>query len=231
MGKAMVGYHVSKDRSASESTRLMYVTEAIGVYALLNSRQTKPTHPVTIVVTDEVHERTTYTQMIIGLARTQMEVNPTMILMLMSATVDVAELQHAIPGARAIEIDRHAFAARRFFLTRDISKNANVLETTARLIVSLHHSCTNCNLVSGVPEEQFCDHFLVFCPGKPQIRALMNILIRWQELGFTRGLEVVPMFGGEDPVTWKYFDKPVSGDAVYDRKMPYHMARDGVMQL
>ena len=123
---------------------------------------------VTIVVADEVHERTMYTQMIIGLARTQMEVNPTMILILMSATVDVAEFQNAMPGARAIAIDRHAFAVRRFFLTRDITRNANVLEMTARLIVSLHHDCANCNLVSGVPEGQFCDRFLEFCPGKPR---------------------------------------------------------------
>ena len=56
---------------------------------------------MTVVAADEVHERTMYTQMIIGLARTQMRENPTMILILMSATVDVAELTLAIPGSRA----------------------------------------------------------------------------------------------------------------------------------
>ena len=172
-----------------------------------------------------------YTQMIIGLARTQMAVNPTMVLIMMSATVDVAELQNAIPGARQIQIDRHVYAVKRLFLTRDITKNENMLEKTARLTVTLDLHCANCSLVSGVPEGRFCDHFLAFCPGKPQTRALMNTLVRWQELGFTRGLEVVPMFSGEDPVTWKYFDEPVSGDAVYDRLMPYYMARDGVSQM
>ena len=53
MGQTVVGYHVSKDLSASESTRLMYMTEAIGVHALLKNRETNPTHPVTIVVADE----------------------------------------------------------------------------------------------------------------------------------------------------------------------------------
>ena len=71
LGHAVVGYHVSKDRNAPEATRLMYLTEAIGVYALINNRDLNPAHPVTIVVADEVHERTMYTQMIIGLARTQ----------------------------------------------------------------------------------------------------------------------------------------------------------------
>ena len=89
-----------KNKNAGKATRLVYLTEAIGVYALLNNRELKPAHPVTIVVADEVHERTVYTQMIIGLTRTQMLENHTMILILMSATVDVAELKQAIPGAQ-----------------------------------------------------------------------------------------------------------------------------------
>ena len=65
VGQAVVGFHVSKNRSAGPASRLMYMTEAIGVYALINNRELKPAHPVTIVVADEVHERTMYTQMII----------------------------------------------------------------------------------------------------------------------------------------------------------------------
>ena len=73
--------------------------------------------------------------------------------------------------------------------------------------------------------------FSCFCPGKPQIRALTNLLIRWQELGFTRGLEVVPMYSGESPETWQYFDQPVSGSLVCGRKMPYYMSKYGVARL
>ena len=139
VGQAVVGFHVSKNRSAGPASRLMYMTEAIGVYALINNRELKPAHPVTIVVADEVHERTMYTQMIIGLARTQMKENPTMILILMSATVDVAGLKLAIPGAQDIEIYQHEYKVSRFFLQRDITKLTNVLELTARLIVTMHH--------------------------------------------------------------------------------------------
>ena len=57
----------------------------------------------------------------------------------MSATVDVAELKLAIPGAQDIEIDQHAYQVSRFFLHRDITKLTNVLELTARLIVTMHH--------------------------------------------------------------------------------------------
>ena len=231
VGQAVVGFHVSKNRSAGPASRLMYMTEAIGVYALINNRELKPAHPVTIVVADEVHERTMYTQMIIELTRTQMKENPTMILILMSATVDVAELKLAIPGAQDIEIDQHEYKVSRFFLQRDITKLTNVLELTARLIVTMHHEKCDQDLVDGVPEGRFCDHFLVFCPGKPQIRALSNLLIRWQELGYTRGLEVVPMYSGESPETWQYFDQPVSGSMVSGRKMPYYISEYGVSLL
>ena len=231
VGHAVVGFHVSKNKSAGRATRLMYMTEAIGVYALINNRELKPTHPVTIVVADEVHERTMYTQMIIGLAWTQMKENHTMILLLMSATVDVAELKQAIPGAQDIEIDQHEYKVSRYFLQRDITKLTNVLELTARLIVTMHHERSNRNLVDGVPEGQRCDHFLVFCPGKPQIRALSNLLIRWQELGYTRGLEVVPTYSGESPEAWQYFDQPVSGSLVHGRKMPYYMSKYGVSRI
>ena len=162
VGQAVVGFHVSKNRSAGPATRLMYMTEAIGVYALINNRELKPAHPVTIVVADEVHERTMYTQMIIGLARTQMIENPTMILILMSATVDVAELKLAIPGAQDIEIsiDQHEYKVSRFFLHRDITKLTNVLELTARLIVTMHHEKCDQDLVDGGPEGDSVTTFL-----------------------------------------------------------------------
>ena len=38
VGQAVVGFHVSKNRSAGPASRLMYMTEAIGVYALINNR-------------------------------------------------------------------------------------------------------------------------------------------------------------------------------------------------
>ena len=114
----------------------------------------------------------------------------------MSATVDVEELKNSIPGAREIEIDRHEYAVTRYHLERPITSNDNVLEQTARLIVTLHHTHGKTDLVDGVPSGQFCDHFLAFCPEKPQMRNLAAMLIRWQECGYTRGLEIVQMSRG-----------------------------------
>ena len=56
-------------------------------------------------------------------------------------------------------------------------------------------------------------------------------MIRWQELGYTRGLEVVPMYSGESPETWQYFDQPVSGSMVCGRKMPYYISEYGISRL
>ena len=39
------------------------------------------------------------------------------------------------------------------------------------------------------------------------------------------------MYSGEDPYTWRYFDRPVSGTEVFGRKMPYYMSKYGVSQF
>ena len=118
VGRTAVGHHVSRDKSITEDTRLVFLTEAIGVFALISNRDPRVDHPLSIVIADGVHERTMYTQMIIGLARDQMSRSTGMVLLLMLATVDLEELREAIPGAREIEIGRHEFEVKRFYLER-----------------------------------------------------------------------------------------------------------------
>ena len=231
VGVSTVGHHVSRDRQITDDTRLVYLTEAIGVFSLLNNRTPGVAHPLAIVIADEVHERTMYTQMIIGLTRDQMSRSTGMVLILMSATVDMEELREALPGAREIEIGKHEFKVDRFYLQRPVTQSTNILEQTARLVVTLHHKHGNENLVEGVPSGQYCDNFLVFCPGKPQMKILASMLIRWQELGYTRGLEIVQMSSGEDPRTWEYFDMPVKDYSVMGRDQPYYMHPNGIVKL
>ena len=44
-----------------------------------------------------------------------------MVLILMSATVDMEELREAIPGACEIEIGKHEFEVKRFYLERSVA--------------------------------------------------------------------------------------------------------------
>ena len=63
------------------------------------------------------------------------------------------------------------------------------------------------------------------------MQCLASILIRCQELGYTRGLEVIQMSSGEDPKTWEYFDLPVSDYPVVGRGQPYYTNPYGVQRL
>ena len=137
------------------------------MYRLISNREVKPRNPVTIVIANEVHEMTTITQTIIGLARRQMEVNSGMVLILISVTV-----------CGEVKIEQHEFAVKRSYMARSLSSLENILILTARLIVTLHHAHGNKNLVKGIPADRFCDHFQAFCPGNPQMRVLANLLIR-----------------------------------------------------
>ena len=63
------------------------------------------------------------------------------------------------------------------------------------------------------------------------MKTLASILIRWQELGYTRGLEIVQMSSGEDPKTWEYFGTPVQDYPVMGRGQPYYMDPQGILKL
>ena len=136
------------------------------------------------MIADEVRKKPMYTQMIIGLARLQMEVNLSVVLIL-------AESMTAILGA--FKTDQREFVVKRYYLSRSISS-------------------------------------LEICPGKPQMRALANLLIRWQESGHTKGLEVMQMSSGEDPDTWSYFDLPVKAEGAMGKKLPYYLHPQGIEQ-
>ena len=61
------------------------------------------------------------------------------------------ELKQSSPGAREIEIDRHEHVVKRYYVERPITKNDNLFEQTARLIVTLlHHEHGTKNLVERV---------------------------------------------------------------------------------
>ena len=108
---------------------------------------------MTFVIADEAHERTIFIQMIIGLTRLQMANNSEMVLILMSATVDVEQLKNSIPGCPAV------FHPEVFFVTNLIVLE-NALALTAKLIVPPHLEYGNRNFVEDVFAGTHC---VTFC--------------------------------------------------------------------
>ena len=139
----------------------------------------------------------------------------------------------AIPGAQDIEIDQHEFRISRFFLQRDITTHTNVLELTARLIVTLHHDRYVTRILwMGCRKGNSAITFLSSVQGNHRHEL-------WQTCSS----------GGRSwdlRMAWKWYlcivertrklgstltNPSVGGTAVFGRKMPYYMSKYGVSQL
>lgn len=102
-----VGYQVRFDAKSSAQTRLFFVTEGVFMRQVLSS----PTLAgVTAVVIDEFHERHIHTDIALALVRRlQNGPRPDLNLVIMSATLDGANLQAYLPDAEMFDIPGRTF--------------------------------------------------------------------------------------------------------------------------
>jgi len=102
-----VGFHVRFDRRASDRTRILVVTEGL----LLRMLQDDPfLDEVGVVVLDEFHERNLDTDLALALARKiQLEVRSDLKLVVMSATLDTAEVSRFLGECPVIESEGRLF--------------------------------------------------------------------------------------------------------------------------
>ncbi|MFN0007285.1 MAG: ATP-dependent helicase HrpB [Planctomycetota bacterium] len=102
-----VGFHVRFDRRASDRTRILVVTEGL----LLRMLQEDPfLDEVGVVVLDEFHERNLDTDLALALSRKiQLEVRPDLKIVVMSATLDTAEVSRFLGGCPVVESEGRLF--------------------------------------------------------------------------------------------------------------------------
>jgi len=96
-----VGFHVRFDRCATRATRVLYVTEGL----FLRRVQEDPfLERVGAVVLDEFHERSLDADLALALVRRlQLEARPDLRLVVMSATLDTAEVSRFLGGCPVVE--------------------------------------------------------------------------------------------------------------------------------
>lgn len=102
-----VGFHVRFDRTASDRTRILVVTEGL----LLRMLQDDPfLNDVGAVVLDEFHERNLDTDLALALARKiQLEVRPDLKIVVMSATFDTTEVSRFLGDCPVVESEGRHF--------------------------------------------------------------------------------------------------------------------------
>ena len=101
-----IGYRIRFDHRVSENTVLEVVTDGIPLSGELNKLQFKN---FDCVILDEVHERSINLDLLTGLLKREMQHNPNLKLILMSATIDIEQYLKYLPEAKAFQIEGRTF--------------------------------------------------------------------------------------------------------------------------
>ncbi|KAI9091845.1 P-loop containing nucleoside triphosphate hydrolase protein [Phlyctochytrium arcticum] len=102
-----VGYSIRFERSASNSTKLLYVTDG----TLLRTVATDPTiKEYDMVMLDEAHERSLETDVLFGLLRRACRLRPELKVVVMSATLDIEKFSEFFGDAPVFSIPGRMYA-------------------------------------------------------------------------------------------------------------------------
>ncbi len=175
-----VGYQVRFDRRDSAATRILFVTAGVLVQRL----QSDPfLDGVAIVVFDEFHERALDLDLAFAMTRrVQREARPELLILAMSATLEVGPLAEALGGAPLV-----ASAGRVFPVAIEHSDAPMVLD--GRAAVPRVAAGVRAVLAAGAGD------VLAFLPGAGEIRATADLLAPLAE----RAIDVLPLYGDLSP--------------------------------
>ena len=174
-----VGYQVRFERKASAATRILVVTEGILVQML---QQDPFLEGVGCVIFDEQHERHLTTDLSLAMARkVQLEVRPDLRLVVMSATLDPAQLLGFLgPDTVVVDAPGRLFPVEVEYLERP---DARGLPTLVKQAVE--------RLLGVTPGD-----LLVFLPGVGEIQRCREFL---EPVARAHDLRLLPLFGDLPP--------------------------------
>lgn len=156
-----VGYEVRFDRRVSKETRLHFLTEALLLKKIVGDRSLSE---FDIVVLDEFHERSLYTDVAIGLLRElQLLERPDLRIVVMSATLDASKVAEFLGGAPTIDVPGRLFPIEIQYDTKPQSLLWNP-EVSQKTIDKIKHAVTRSSRDT-----------LVFLPGQYEIQQCLRL--------------------------------------------------------
>jgi ATP-dependent helicase HrpB len=154
-----VGYRIRFESAISAKTRLEVITEGILTRMMHSDNELQD---VGLVIFDEFHERNLHAEVALALCReVQQVLRPDLRILLMSATIDTAELSSLL-GSKVIQSQGRQFPVEVNYLGE--ADEYSIGEDTARQIIPL--------------TKKHKGDFLVFLPGQGEIKKAEEILRR-----------------------------------------------------
>ncbi|XP_050425902.1 probable ATP-dependent RNA helicase DHX35 [Adelges cooleyi] len=163
----LVGYSVRFDNCCEPNTKIKYLTEGI----LLNEMMSNPLLVnYSVIILDEIHERSLLTDILMGLLKKVLKKRPTLRLVVLSATMDALQLQSFFnfnqsentedDTATILGIEGRSYPTKLFYLREPIP---NYIDEVINTVIKIHKI------------EQSGD-ILVFLTGKEEVMEAVNLL-------------------------------------------------------
>lgn len=172
-----VGYSVRFDAMFSRDTKVKYLTDGMLLReAILNPKL----QAYSVVVLDEIHERSLHSDVLLGMMRKLLSVRSDLKVLAMSATPDTAKLAQFLPDCGVVAIPGRCYPVDLFYLAQP---EPDYVEAAAIATVQLHLSLPKGDV-------------LAFLPGQEEIESLEEILLEKRKLLPQEALdmEVVPLY-------------------------------------
>lgn len=179
-----VGYQVRFESAVSNETRILFETEGILLRRMLSDRTLSG---VSVIVFDEFHERHLYGDLTLSEAlRLQRTTRPDLLLVVMSATLDINALRPAFEPFECVESAGRMFPVDIEFLPRPLDpKRTPVWEAAAEAYARVWQE-----------EGRNTGDALIFMPGAYEIQRTIEAL---RAESATKGALILPLHGELPP--------------------------------
>ena len=170
-----VGYQIRHDAARGSDTKLLFVTEGV----LLRQMLSDPIlSGVSAIVFDEFHERHLHTDIMLALANDLRRKGKSLRIVIMSATLELKQLQNYLPEAVVLQADGRNHPVACEFMQRPAPAGEALWDLVARELEKHHPTCSG--------------HTLVFLPGAYEINRTLET-VRASPAG--RGCLLLPLHG------------------------------------
>lgn len=175
-----VGYQIRFDSKVSESTRLIFLTEALLNRKLIADPILKD---VGMVVLDEFHERSQHVDLALGLLKELQELErPDLQIVVMSATLQADPIAQFLGDCSIVQVPGQSYPLEIHYIP-----TAQKLRTGPEFIELVCKQAKNISLSLGISE-----HLLVFLPGLGEIERCSEALGGW---GFENKIRLFKLHG------------------------------------
>ncbi|GFR01942.1 ATP-dependent RNA helicase DEAH12, chloroplastic [Trichonephila clavata] len=188
----IVGYQVGTSIKRSLNTAILYVTD----FTMLKMMVNNDLHDVSCIIVDEAHERSVYTDLLLGMIKNCLKTRPELKLIITSATIDTTIFKNyfVINDDSILEVSGRTFPIEDIWLDYDVALGWDYFKNAI-------------NTVCNILEQELAD-ILVFLTTPFETEKAVKVLTEKLDTKFTQSVKIFQLHGKLDVLEQqKIFDR------------------------